>query len=165
MLKTAKLFLDTNGRLIRDVLRMRWASEKGLSLLARAISQLIYRRYKCCISPTAHVSATVSFPHPVGVVIGDGAVVEDGCVIYQGVTLGRSSRDLAGYPTLKRNCIVYANAVVVGPIVLQEGTVVGAGAVVTKGSSEMNDLLMGVPARGKSDRRRTGQDKKEESVS
>lgn len=165
MLKTAKLFLDANGRLIRDILRMRWASDKGLLLLARVISQLIYRRYKCCISPTAHVSATVSFPHPVGVVIGDGAVVEDGCVIYQGVTLRRSSRDLTGYPTLKKNCIVYANAVIAGPIVLQEGTVVGAGAVVTKGSSKENDLLVGVPAKSKFGRCRIDQNAKEGSLS
>ena len=101
-------------------------------------------KFNCQISPTAKLGSGLVFPHPIGIVIGDGVVIQDDCVIYQNVTLGQKGNL---YPTLESGCTVYPNAVVIGDIVLRSGTVVGAGAVVTRGTDVLNDVLAGVPAK------------------
>lgn len=80
----------------------------------------------CHISPKSTLGVGVLLPHPVAVVIGDGVIVGDNCTIYQSVTIGASRKDKLTYPELMSNCIVYANSVVVGKIVLSPGTVVPA---------------------------------------
>lgn len=144
-----KTWLNPSAGLSRDICKMQQAylrSEKALYLY---YNKIIHSRYGCCIAPSAQISNDVEFPHPVGIVIGEGAVVGRGCVIYQNVTLGRADRDIANYPTLGENCIVYAGATIVGNVRLAPGTIVGAGAVVTKGSTMENDVLVGMPARSK----------------
>ena len=86
----------------------------------------------------------VHFPHPIGIVVGDGAVIGDDCVIYQNVTLGQKN---GKYPTLRNGCVLYPNSVVVGGIYLHEDTIVGAGAVVTKDTEASHEVLAGVPAK------------------
>lgn len=130
----------------RDVQRLIKANMEGKSRLEYILWRRIYLRYNCMISPTARIAKTVVFPHPVGIVIGEGVRVEDGCVIYQNVTLGRKTKDDCGYPLLEAGCVVYAGATVMGPITLRERTVVGASAVVSC-DSDVNDILVGVPAR------------------
>lgn len=122
---------------------------KNWTLRAKLISRRIYRCFSCCISPGVRIGDGVEFPHPTGIVIGEGAVIGDHCVIYQNVTIGRARRDEPGYPKLGAGCVVYAGAVIVGDIEIAPGTVVGANAVVTRGTDVENDVLAGVPARSK----------------
>ena len=138
---------DPSERLIRDICRMQKSRDRGHRYRAIVMNRLIYRRYKCCVAVGAKVAEDVLFPHPVGIVIGEGAEIEGGCVIYQGVTLGRPEKDVADYPKVGKNCVIYANATLVGNISLAPHTVVGANAVVTRGSNLAGDVLVGVPAR------------------
>lgn len=106
----------------------------------------ISRKYSCYISYNAKIAEDVFFPHPTGIVIGDGAKVGSGCVIYQNVTIGRKDYSNPSYPVIENNCKVYSGAVVIGGITLREGTTVGANSVVLS-SSNSNDVLVGVPAK------------------
>lgn len=115
----------------------------------RLIWNKIYYKYGCCVSPKAKIAKSVEFPHPVGIVIGDGVVIEDGCIIYQHVTLGRADKDAPEYPTVSRDCVVYAGATVVGGVTIKPGTVIAAHAVVTRSNSRERDVLVGIPARSK----------------
>ena len=71
------------------------------------------------------------FPHPIGIVIGDGAQLGTDVWIYQNVTIGRGERGDPRYPALEDGVCVYAGAVIVGPITIGSGAVVGANAIVS----------------------------------
>lgn len=137
---------EPSDYLVRDIMRMQRYRDRGKRWRTLLMSRLIYKRYKCCIAIGATIAPGILFPHPVGIVIGEGAVIESGCTIYQGVTLGRAQKNISAYPRLKNDCVIYANATLLGDITLASGTVVGANAVVTKGSARENDVLVGVPA-------------------
>jgi serine O-acetyltransferase len=100
------------------------------------------------IAPGAQLGRNTRFAHPVGVVIGDQAVVEDEVTIFQGVTLGSHGRSEEGksYPTIKRGATLYAGVKVIGGVTVGEGAVVGANAVVT---SDVPDgaVAVGIPAK------------------
>lgn len=120
------------------------AVKAGNAHLAHHYWRQIFYKYNCQISPTAKIGRNVHFPHPIGIVVGDGAVIGDDCVIYQNVTLGQKN---GKYPTLRNGCVLYPNSVVVGGIYLHEDTIVGAGAVVTKDTEASHEVLAGVPAK------------------
>jgi serine acetyltransferase len=74
----------------------------------------------------------VMFPHPVGIVIGDGAVIGRNVRIYQNVTLGLTQNGVGGYPTIEDDVSIYAGAVVIGGITVGAGSVIGANAIVSR---------------------------------
>ncbi len=99
------------------------------------------------IHPRAKIGKGVFIDHGMGVVIGETSEVGDGCTIYQGVTLGGTSRSRGKrHPTLGRNVTVGANAVVLGAITLGDNVKVGSGSVVVK-DVPANATVAGVPAR------------------
>lgn len=114
-------------------------------LLARLIRANIRRAYGCYISPTSRVGSSVYLPHPVGIVVGDNAVVEDCVTIYQNVTIGRA-KEHGVCPRIEAGATVFAGAVLIGDIVVGAGATVGANAVV-RTSVPPKDVAVGVPAR------------------
>lgn len=89
----------------------------------------------CCQIPSRYLR-TVKFPHPVGIVIGDGVSIGRGCEIYQNVTIGQQAitpgTKAQDYPTIGDDVTIGAGAVVVGAIHIGAGAVIGANAVITK---------------------------------
>lgn len=85
----------------------------------------------CCQIPTRYWNK-VMFPHPVGIVIGDGAVIGNNVRIYQNVTLGLTENGVGGYPTIEDGVSIYAGAVVFGGITVGTGSVIGANAIVSR---------------------------------
>lgn len=124
---------------------MRW--KRRSRLMAHFVSWGIARRFGCYIAPSAVIGEGVKFPHAVGIVVGEGAVIGDGCVIFQHVTLGRVSSADASYPVLGSGSTVYAGATVLGATSLPPRSVVGAGAIVIgfRGERE-GTVLVGAPA-------------------
>jgi len=86
-----------------------------------------------CQIPCRHLK-TVKFPHPVGIVIGDGARIGRGVRIYQNVTIGltenQAGANEADYPTIGDEVVVYAGAVIIGGITIGERSIIGANAVI-----------------------------------
>lgn len=73
--------------------------------------------------------------HGHGLVVHEGTVIGAGCTLRQCTTIGNKAlRDGTGTacPVLEDGVEVGANAVILGPIRLGRGAVVGAGAVVVK---------------------------------
>jgi serine acetyltransferase len=122
---------------LRLILRIqRWLLAKnvpGATGLCGALGWLVYVLCGCEISPNAVVPRSVRFPHPTGIVIGSGSVLEDDVIVYQNVTLGSHGRPdtPAGYPSIGRGTILYAGAVIIGKIRVGQNCVIGANALVT----------------------------------
>lgn len=116
--------------------------------LARWCKYKMNSQYGCYLSFKSRISKDCRFPHPIGIVIGDDAVVEEGCQIYQCVTLGAANQHATNairYPHLKSGVTVYAGAKIIGGIVVHRNAIIGANAVVLKNIPE-NAVAAGVPA-------------------
>jgi serine O-acetyltransferase len=75
----------------------------------------------------AKVGPGLRLPHPTGIVLGRGSVVGRDVTIYHNVTLGRR-RD--AYPRIGDRVTIFPNAVIVGPVTIGAGAVIGANAFV-----------------------------------
>lgn len=117
--------------------------KKGFITLAKICSYKIYKKYNCCISFKATIGKNVDFPHPVGIVIGENVKIGNNCVIYQNVTLGRKNRNIANYPTIGNNVIIYCNSTIIGKIEIGDNSIIGCNTVVMK-SVEKNSICTGV---------------------
>lgn len=97
----------------------------------RASIQLIL----CCQVPSRYRRG-VRYPHPVGIVIGDGTRIGRDVRIYQNVTIGLIENTVGArteaYPTLEDEVCVYAGAAIVGSITIGARTIIGANAVITR---------------------------------
>ena len=83
--------------------------------------------------------------HGHGIVIGETAEVGDDVMIYQGITLGGTGKDVGKrHPTIESGVMIGAGAKVLGPITVGRNSKVAAGAVVVK-DVEPNCTVVGVP--------------------
>lgn len=119
----------------------------GFKLLARMHSQFWRFWTQIEIHPGATIASGVFIDHGAGLVIGETAIVEKGVMLYQGVTLGGTGKDVGKrHPTVREGALVSAHAQVIGPIEIGAKAKVGAGAVVV--SDVPSDVtVVGVPAK------------------
>ncbi|ROH91663.1 serine acetyltransferase [Stagnimonas aquatica] len=119
----------------------------------RAVSHLLFirleRDYSTYIHKKSRIGPGFKMPHPAGIVIGAGVVIEDNVTVYQQVTLGgaRKGDYLDGnYPHIKKGTVIFAGAKILGKLTVGENSVIGANAVVTKDVPD-NCIAVGIPAR------------------
>ncbi|VYU10624.1 Serine acetyltransferase [Streptococcus parasanguinis] len=119
----------------------------GFKLLARMHSQFWRFWTQIEIHPGATIASGVFIDHGAGLVIGETAIVEKGVMLYHGVTLGGTGKDVGKrHPTVRKGALVSAHAQVIGPIEIGAKAKVGAGAVVV--SDVPSDVtVVGVPAK------------------
>jgi serine O-acetyltransferase len=126
-------------------------------MIPRIMSEYAHSQTGIDIHPGAHIGHNFFIDHGTGVVIGETALIGDDVKIYQGVTLGALSfprdergqiiRDRKRHPTLENDVTVYAEATILGDIVIGEGSVIGgnvwiresvpAGTIVTTSKPEL----------------------------
>ena len=119
----------------------------NLKFLARFVSQRAVRKTGIEIHPGATIGRRLDIDHGVGIVIGETTEIGDDVLIYQGVTLGGTGKDVGKrHPTIGNNVMISAGAKVLGPFKIGDNSRVAAGAVVL---SEVppNSTVVGVPAR------------------
>ena len=100
----------------------------------RLATAAFLRRLNLLISGAVFVSGCDIGPgllirHPVGIVVGAGAVVGSRCTMLQQVTLGEadvSGRDPGHYPVVGDNVILGTGAKILGDVRIGDGAVVGA---------------------------------------
>ncbi|WP_051394498.1 serine O-acetyltransferase [Leptolyngbya sp. Heron Island J] len=107
-------------------------------------------KYGCYISRKSELGKHVRLVHPIGIVIGDGVVIEDDVAIWQNCTLGSHGKDNTSqsYPYVESGVRIYAGAVVVGGVRIGKNSVIGANSVVLSDVPE-NSLAVGVPYKRK----------------
>jgi serine O-acetyltransferase len=120
--------------------------KRWLKPLGRVVIYANARAFNVYISPEASIGSAFALPHPVGVVVGEGAVLGRNVTIYQNVTIGQAGKGDNVYPRIGDRVTIFAGAVVVGDIRLEDDVVVGANAVVLRSVAE-GLRVVGSPAR------------------
>ncbi len=110
----------------------------GVPLIPRMMNELMHRETGIDIHPGASIGESFFIDHGTGVVIGETTVIGNNVKLYQGVTLGALSfpKDGCGmllkgakrHPTIGNNVTIYANATVLGDIVIGDHTTIGSSA-------------------------------------
>lgn len=140
-------FLYPGVKAIRMYRRAHKHYLKGHFFRARMISQRAARKTGIEIHPGAKIGKRLVIDHGTGTVIGETAEIGDDCLLYQGVTLGGTGKDVGKrHPTLGNNVMVSAGAKVLGPFKIGDNSRVAAGAVVLE-EVPPNSTVVGVPAR------------------
>lgn len=116
-----------------------------LARLHRLTGELLWhhnlRSSGCHLHLDARIGPGLTLPHPTGIVVGSGAWIGAGVTLYQSVTVGRRP-ERAGYPRIADRVTIYPGAVIVGPVSIGEGAVIGALSYVDR------DVPAGSVARG-----------------
>lgn len=124
-----------------------WFWNHNLRLLARMHSQFWRFWTNIEIHPGAEIAPGVFIDHGAGLVIGETAIIEEGVMLYHGVTLGGTGKDVGKrHPTVRRGALVSAHAQVIGPIEIGENAKVGAAAVVLA-DVPADVTVVGMPAK------------------
>lgn len=118
-----------------------------LPFFPRVISQFSRFLTGIEIHPGAKIGAGIFIDHGMGVVIGETTEIGNGCVLFQGVTLGGTGKEIGKrHPTLGNNVMVSAGAKVLGNIHIEDNVKIGAQSVVLM-DVPPNCTVVGVPGR------------------
>ena len=139
------ILLYPGFKALRSHKRAQWFLNHKMPFTARLISQRCAHKTGIEIHPGAKIGRRVCIDHGTGIVIGETTEIGDDCMIYQGVTLGGTGKDVGKrHPTLENGVMVGAGAKVLGPITIGHNAKVAAGAVVVH-DVEPNATVVGVP--------------------
>ena len=141
------LLLYPGVRAVRSHRKAHWCYEHGLKFMARLISQRSRHRTGIEIHPGAKIGKRLVIDHGMGIVIGETAEIGDDCLIYHGVTLGGTGKEVGKrHPTIGNNVLIGTGAKVLGPFKVGDNSRIAANSVVL---SEIppNSTAVGVPAR------------------
>ena len=124
-----------------------WLHTHGMKFFARLISQFSKFLTGIEIHPGATIGRRLVIDHGTGIVVGETTVIGDDCLLYQGVTLGGTGKDVGKrHPTLGNNVVVGSGAKVLGPFRVGNNARIAANSVVLREVPD-NATVVGVPGR------------------
>ncbi len=130
---------------LRSHKRANWFYRHNMPFIARYISQRSAHKTGIEIHPAAKIGRRVCIDHGHGIVIGETAEVGNDVMLYQGVTLGGTGKDVGKrHPTIESGVMIGAGAKVLGPITVGRNSKVAAGAVVVR-DVDPNCTVVGIP--------------------
>ena len=119
----------------------------GIPFIPRLISQVARFLTGIEIHPGATIGKRFFIDHGAGVVIGETTIIKDDVLLYQGVTLGGTGKDIGKrHPTIGNFVTVGAGAKVLGNIEIGDYSSIGAGSVVIDNVPE-HCTVVGIPGR------------------
>ncbi len=130
---------------------------EDVPLIPRIMSECAHSGTGIDIHPGARIGRNFFIDHGTGVVVGETTIIGDNVKIYQGATLGAMSfpKDERGkiikggkrHPTIEDNVTIYAEATILGDVVIGKNAVIGgnvwvkesvpAGVTVTTANTEL----------------------------
>ena len=139
------ILLYPGFKALRSHKKANWFLRHNMPFIARLISQRSAHKTGIEIHPGATIGKRVCIDHGHGIVIGETAEIGDDVMIYQGVTLGGTGKDVGKrHPTIESGVMIGAGEKVLGPITVGKNAKVAAGAVVVN-DVEPNSTVVGVP--------------------
>lgn len=141
------IFLYPGFKALRSHKKAKWFLNHNMPFIARAISQRSAHKTGIEIHPGATIGKRVVIDHGHGIVIGETAEVGDDVLIYQGVTLGGTGKDIGKrHPTVENGVMIGSGAKVLGPITIGAHAKIAAGAVVVE-NVDPNCTVVGIPGK------------------
>ncbi len=120
-----------------------WAQARGIPVIPLVLSQLNTTLHGLELSPSVSIGPGFYLPHTVGSVV-NAKRIGSNVTLQGGITIGL--RTEVGFPDIRDNVTIAAGARVLGLIVVGEGAVIGANAVVVK-DVPAGATMVGIPAR------------------
>ena len=141
------LLLYPGVRAVRSHRVAHWCYNHRLFFLARLISQRSRHRTGIEIHPGAKIGKRLVIDHGMGIVIGETAEIGDDCLIFHGVTLGGTGKDVGKrHPTIGNNVLIGCGAKVLGPFKVGDNSRIASNSVVLS-EVPQDATAVGVPAR------------------
>ncbi len=126
-----------------------WLYMNKCYYLARWVSNVGKHWTGIEIHPGAKIAKGLIIDHGIGVVIGETVEIDEDCLLYHGVTLGGTGREKGKrHPTLGKGVTIGAGAKCLGNIIINDGAIIGANAVVLHDVPAYTTYV-GVPAKEK----------------
>jgi serine O-acetyltransferase len=107
------------------------------------------------IHPGAQIGDSFFIDHGTGVVIGETTIIGRNVRLYQGVTLGSANfpvdndghiiRGMKRHPTIEDNVTIYAEATILGDVVIGAGSVIGGNVWVMENVPPSTRVSSGKP--------------------
>lgn len=91
----------------------------------------------------------LSLFHGQGLVVNDGTIIGENCTLRHNTTIGNKQLQngkFSNAPIIHDNVDIGSNVVIIGPLIIGEGSIIGAGSVVTK-DVEAYTIVVGNPAK------------------
>ncbi|GHT31422.1 serine acetyltransferase [Bacteroidia bacterium] len=114
----------------------------GVPLIPRIITEMAHSETGIDIHPGAKIGTHFAIDHGTGIVIGETCIIGNHVQLYQGVTLGAKSfplddngvpiKGILRHPIIEDNVVIYANATILGRIIIGENSVIGGNMWITK---------------------------------
>ena len=118
----------------------------GVPLLPKAIDIFCRVVFSADVTVRANIGDQVVFMHNgMGTAIHTKVVIEGPGIVFQNVTIGESMGLRPGTPSIGRKVVIGAGAVIIGPVTVGEGSIIGANAVVVR-DVPPHSLAVGNPA-------------------
>lgn len=115
--------------------------QQNVPLFPRILTEFAHKETGIDIHPGAKIDYPFFIDHGTGVVIGETCEIGKRVKVYQGVTLGAKSVDKSlsntkRHPTIEDDCVIYANATILGgDTIIKKGTVIGGNEWITSSIS------------------------------
>ncbi len=114
----------------------------GIPFIPRIMTEYAHEKTGIDIHAGATIGESFFIDHGTGIVIGETTTIGDNVKIYQGVTLGAKSFEIGAdgnpvkgtkrHPDIGNNCVIYANATILGGNTkIGDGSVIGASVWLT----------------------------------
>lgn len=117
----------------------------GVPLIPRIITEWAHSKTGIDIHPGATIGRGCFIDHGTGVVIGETVIIGSNVRFYQGVGLLARSlsadkierlRGVKRHPTIEDNCVIYANATLIGDIIIGGNSTIGANVTLDQSVSK-----------------------------
>ncbi len=113
---------------------------KDVPLIPRIMSECAHTKTGIDIHPGAKIGRNFFIDHGTGVVVGETSVIGDNVRFYQGVSLialsipkdGQTIKGAKRHPTIEDNVTIYAEATLLGDIIIGKDSVIGGNVWIRK---------------------------------
>lgn len=107
-----------------------------LTIISKMLMYINRVLFSVDIDYRAELAGGFCLVHGVGVVIGCNVRTDGPVKVYQNVTIGGDGKSRCEngttftQPWLKEGCAIYSHSVIIGPVIINENAIVGAGTIV-----------------------------------
>lgn len=121
---------------------------KSSSWLLKYYRYRMHTKRGCDISYKAQLGDNIKFPHPFGIVIGEGVIIGNKTKIWQNVTLGSHGKQAESqeYPIVGDNVKIFEKATIIGGVKIGNNVLIGSKALVNQ-DVPTNSIARGIPAK------------------